>query len=238
MNNSATFSYKKWDSDFFNKAIYDLPVEQVGELLSDDFTGMQEAIIQIKIPADQFALLDKVQSLGFKFVESEVDFSKKIVETRSVPGMINMAALEEIPAIMDLAVQAFSYSRFRAPWFQPDDSARFYAQWAKNAVLKIHDDICLKIANKQDDEMTGFVTGKRLEETVIRIGLICVAPRYRGQKMGLQLLQAIEQWSLEQGADTIRVATQGSNLAACAFYISNGYTINAVNYWFYRGAPG
>ena len=238
MNNGATFNYKKWDSDFFNKAIFDLAVEQVDELRCGDFTGMQEAMIQIKIPATHTALLDKVQSLGFKFIESEVDFSKQIIETRSAPSMINLAASEEIPVIMELAAQAFSFSRFRTPWFQPGDSARFYAQWAKNAVLKIHDDICLKIANKQDDEISGFVTGKRLENAVTRIGLICVTQRYRGQKMGLQLLNSIEQWSLEQGADTIRVATQGSNVAACAFYISHGYAINAINYWFYRGAPG
>ncbi|TGE30208.1 dTDP-4-amino-4,6-dideoxy-D-galactose acyltransferase, partial [Salmonella enterica subsp. enterica serovar Poona] len=46
----------------------------------------------------------------------------------------DMAPPTDIPALPHQAGEAFTQSRFRAPWYAPDASARFYAQWIESAV--------------------------------------------------------------------------------------------------------
>ena len=100
------------------------------------------ALVQAKIPAQQLALADGLAGLGFRLVEGEVDLVLALERERAAePGdgaqTSRLATESDIPVLRAAAAQAFSVSRFRAPWYQPDDSGRFYALWIEKAVLGI-----------------------------------------------------------------------------------------------------
>ena len=116
----------EWESAFFGlpSAIVRLR-DDAPVLTESELTAWQR--VQAKIPADRADLLDALQQHGFQLVEGEVDLS--ITLTRHDASGAEIAMEQDIPALRQMAAQAFAQSRFRAPWYRPDDSGRFYAQW-------------------------------------------------------------------------------------------------------------
>ena len=214
----------QWESAFFSlpSAIVRLR-DDAPALTESAFTAWQR--VQAKIPADRTDLLDALQQHGFKLVEGEADLS--ITRTRyDAPGA-EMATEQDIPVLRQMAAQAFAQSRFRAPWYAPGDSGRFYAQWVENAVKGTFDHVCL-VFRAGDSQIQGFVSLRKLNEREARIGLLA------GRGMGEKLMQAALYWAQEQKLATLRVATQVGNTAALKRYIASGANIDATAYWLYR----
>ncbi|MGG7125918.1 dTDP-4-amino-4,6-dideoxy-D-galactose acyltransferase, partial [Salmonella enterica subsp. enterica] len=70
----------------------------------------------------------------------------------------------DIPALRQLAGVAFTQSRFRAPWYAPDASARFYAQWFENAVRGTFDHQSL-VLRTETGAIRGYVSLRELNDT-------------------------------------------------------------------------
>lgn len=236
MINIDSLEYKEWDSAFFKQDIYAIDHNHLLRLSDEElFIALKGGIIQIKIEASSIDSIDKLQKLGFSFVESEVSFSKKVSElSHSIDDRIQPALCCDIDEIQAMAAKAFTQSRFRYPWFKKTDSSRFYAEWAKKAVLHQYDDLCLKIVSSSDNTISGIITAKLLGSNKARIGLICVSEGAQGKNLGAALLNAVEDYVRVHGVKKIQVATQGSNQRACSFYLRNNYQLDAINYWFYK----
>jgi dTDP-4-amino-4,6-dideoxy-D-galactose acyltransferase len=126
-----------------------------------------------------------------------------------------------------MAAQAFAQSRFRAPWYAPDASGRFYAQWIENAVKGTFDHECL-VFRANSGDIQAFVSLRQLSDSEARIGLLA------GRGMGDKLMQAALNWAAQRQLSTLRVATQLGNTAALKRYIASGGNIDATAYWLYR----
>lgn len=213
-----------WESTFFGlpSAIVRLR-DDAHALTETDFAAWPR--VQAKIPAGRADLLDVLQEHGFCLVEGEVDLSITVTHHDS-PGA-EMATEQDIPVLRQMAAQAFAQSRFRAPWYAPEDSGRFYAQWAENAVKGTFDHVCL-VFRAADEHIQGFVSLRKLNEHEARIGLLA------GRGMGEKLMQAVLYWTQQQQLSTLRVATQLGNTAALKRYIASGANIDATAYWLYR----
>lgn len=214
----------EWESTFFARpsAIVRLR-ENAPALREADFGAWPR--VQAKIPADRADMLDALQQHGFRLVEGEVDLSITVARHDS-PGA-EIASEQDIPALRNMAALAFAQSRFRAPWYTPDDSGRFYAQWIENAVKGTFDHVCL-VFRAPEGPIEGFVSLRRLNEHEARIGLLA------GRGMGEKLMQAALHWAEQQRVSTLRVATQMGNTAALKRYIASGASIDATAYWLYR----
>lgn len=214
----------EWESTFFARpsAIVRLR-ENAPALREADFGAWSR--VQAKIPADRADMLDALQQHGFRLVEGEVDLSITVARHDS-PGA-EIASEQDIPALRNMAALAFAQSRFRAPWYAPDDSGRFYAQWIENAVKGTFDHVCL-VFRAAEGPIEGFVSLRRLNEHEARIGLLA------GRGMGEKLMQAALHWAEQQRVSTLRVATQMGNTAALKRYIASGASIDATAYWLYR----
>lgn len=114
-----------WENTFFgvNSGIVRIDAS-APELTPEALQAWQR--VQVKVPAENIAWLSALQSLGFSLVEGEVDFALPVKGHRDQHGA-EIAHLTDIPALRQLAGEAFTQSRFRAPWYAPDASARFYA---------------------------------------------------------------------------------------------------------------
>ncbi|MCU6410380.1 dTDP-4-amino-4,6-dideoxy-D-galactose acyltransferase [Enterobacter quasiroggenkampii] len=214
----------QWESAFFGlpSAIVRLR-DDAPVLAESDLNAWQR--IQAKIPADRTDLLDALQQRGFQLVEGEADLA--ITLTRHDAPGAEMATEKDIPVLRQMAAQAFAQSRFRTPWYAPDDSGRFYAQWIENAVKGTFDHVCL-VFRAGDGQLQGFVSLRKLNAREARIGLLA------GRGMGEKLMQAALHWAQQQQVETLRVATQVGNTAALKRYIASGANIDATAYWLYR----
>ncbi len=214
-----------WESDFFGL--------QSGLLVWDDNTPeLTESKcaawprLQAKISASNTERLDALQQLGFRLVEGEADFAWQLPQVPITGDKTRSATEQDISQLRAMASRIFSASRFRAPWYQPEDSGRFYAQWVENAVRGTFDNECLIIDSAAGP--AGFVTLRILSETEARIGLLA------GKGQGAALMNAARGWCLMRGITTLRVATQSGNLPAMRRYISSGASLSDTAYWLYR----
>ncbi|CZY07760.1 dTDP-4-amino-4,6-dideoxy-D-galactose acyltransferase [Enterobacter bugandensis] len=214
----------EWESAFFARPSAIVRWRENAPALQEvDFSAWQR--VQAKIPADRADLLDALQQHGFQLVEGEVDLS--ITLTRHDTSGAEIATEQDIPVLRQMAARAFAQSRFRTPWYAPDDSGRFYAQWVENAVKGTFDHVCL-IFRAANGQIQGFVSLRKLNEREARIGLLA------GRGMGEKLMQAALHWAQLQQVETLRVATQVGNIAALKRYIASGANIDATAYWLYR----
>ncbi|MDW8848206.1 dTDP-4-amino-4,6-dideoxy-D-galactose acyltransferase [Erwinia sp. MMLR14_017] len=219
-----------WENEFFQ--VQSGLIEFGGETpLSEPlFEGYD--ILQAKVLTQQVAELDALTSLGFRLVEGEADFVLGI-DSASRPEGIKIARQEHIPALRAAAAGAFAHSRFRAPWYQPDDSGRLYAQWSENAVLGTFDHQCLLAVNTQGS-LQGFVSLRELADGSARIGLLATLPEAQGLGVGQRLVAAAADWSRARRLTRLHVATQLANLPALRLYQRCGGVIERTAYWLYR----
>ncbi|PWC14637.1 dTDP-4-amino-4,6-dideoxy-D-galactose acyltransferase [Brenneria corticis] len=223
-----------WESRFFNLNSGKLDFSPSAPLLTADALNAY-ALTQAKIPADNMRLADALADCGFRLVEGEVDLCLELeaLPTAEEPSRPRVAESADIPALRAAAAQVFALSRFRAPWYRPEDSGRFYAQWVENAVLGVFDHQCLLLENAAG-EPQGWVTLRRLNAGEARIGLLAVWPGAAARGIGTQLMSAAETWCRRQGIQRLWVATQAGNVAALRLYLRRGARIMSTAYWLYR----
>ncbi|MBD2783168.1 dTDP-4-amino-4,6-dideoxy-D-galactose acyltransferase [Xenorhabdus sp. DI] len=220
-----------WDSQFFGLSTARLNFSAAAPVLTAADLD-RYVLVQAKVAAQQTATLDELSALGFSLVEGEVDLQMAIEVGSAKPLM--MAKQNDIPVLQAVAARVFTASRFRAPWYQADDSGRFYAAWVEKAVLGSFDHECLLI-NNEHDQIAGFVTLRDIGNSEARIGLLAAVPGNHHQGIGDKLMSAAQQWCQNHQIQRLRVATQLSNTAALRLYTRRGAMIESTAYWLYRG---
>lgn len=224
-----------WDSEFFAIPVARLTdINEPGAplLINDSFTDYK--LIQAKIPADDYVALNGLQNTGFQIADGEIDFEIKIDSASETDKhSLVLATKADIPQLRELAANAFRLSRFRSPWFREQDNRRFYALWAEKSVFGTYDDFCLTIKDEQQ-VIKGFVTLRRLNDSEMRVGLLCVNSDYRKQGIGEALVNNAISWCRKHQAGCLRIATQTGNTAALRLYIKCGATVAGSSYWLYR----
>ncbi|MEQ1963807.1 dTDP-4-amino-4,6-dideoxy-D-galactose acyltransferase [Xenorhabdus khoisanae] len=226
-----------WDSQFFGLSTARLNFSPEAAALTtvqlDEY-----ALVQAKVPAQQTSIIDGLSALGFALVEGEVDLLLSIdagddADIHTGQELIS-AKRQNIPELKSVASHVFKDSRFRKPWYQSDDSGRFYATWVEKAVLGTFDHECLLI-NDEHGKMMGFVTLRDIGSHEARIGLLAAVPGNHHQGIGKKLMSAAQQWCQNHQIQRLRVATQISNITALRLYTRRGAIIESTAYWLYRG---
>ncbi|MFT5759530.1 MAG: dTDP-4-amino-4,6-dideoxy-D-galactose acyltransferase [Alteromonadaceae bacterium] len=225
------FYYKKWDSEFFKKPIFEYSANYNNEIERLPIGSLLTAKIDSKIYSD----LDYVNNLGFNFCEGELLFKKSLESTDDLiyendyhDYIADNNSLEELKVMVKYL---YEKSRFRQPWFSADERSLFYQTWIENTILFKFDDCCLVL--QSNNEIAAFIT-IRVRGAEASIGLVGVKPKYQGQGFGKRILQLGEKYCTVNGAKSIRVATQMSNVSAAQLYSKNNYNLSDTYYWFYK----
>ncbi|MDU6409718.1 MAG: dTDP-4-amino-4,6-dideoxy-D-galactose acyltransferase [Yersiniaceae bacterium] len=224
-----------WESDFFQRTSAKLAFTAEAAPLTVPRLAPYQ-IVQAKIAATDLPLSDALAGFGFRLAEGEIDFTLNVAPgADAAPGplAVRPAAEADIPALQQAAAAAFALSRFRSPWYQPQDSGRFYAQWVTNAVRGSFDHLCL-LAEDDQQRPQGFVTLRRTAAGEARIGLLAAWPGAGGRGVGKCLMQAARQWCRAEQRTQLHVATQSGNVAAMRLYIGSGASVAATSFWLYR----
>ncbi|MGG1557876.1 GNAT family N-acetyltransferase [Geobacillus thermoleovorans] len=136
--------------------------------------------------------------------------------------------------ILDIARNAFKYSRFFNDPFLPSDKAKnIYVHWVEGAFGKLGRYF---VTVKIQKEIAGFLLFSIDEKKeYATIELIAVDPTFRGAKIGKSLVVGMESFLNKKGVSFVKVGTQIDNLAAIRFYTNFGFKYTSCNsiyhYW-------
>lgn len=210
----------EWDSNFFNKKIGVIEIEEeIGILL--DFEGFD--LIYVKQIENEY-----FEAKGFKeaYAETKVVFSKSISKSNNLLKSFIFSAFDtdiNREQIYKLAYESGKFSRFKLDKnFQKDEFEALYKRWVDNSFSKEHADAIL--VYKDNSAILGFITYKIFKDYAT-IGLIAVCVTHQGKGIGRALLKAVENELANTFVKELRIPTQLQNEQACGFYTKLGYNI-------------
>lgn len=182
------------------------------------------------------ATLRAAGDTGFHFVDMRVDME------RAVPGHqdispnapdIRPAHIDDLAAACELARNSHEDTRFfKDTRFEPAQARELYAKWI--AADATHGVVLVDAHGDSPATIRGYVTCRIETPDVGRIGLLAVHPASRRTGAGRRLIGSALHWCATQGATTIRVATQASNIPALSLYQHAGFRIRQTRVWFHR----
>ena len=143
---------------------------------------------------------------------------------------IRIATENDLDDICVLSDQINTTHHRNAPniFSKPDRSERDRVFWLNN----IAKENSVFFVIESDGKVQGFITARITENTeitflvrkkVCRIGTIVVADTQQRKGLGKAMMQKIEQWALDAGADEIVLEVMQFNSNAQQFYDSIGY---------------
>ena len=229
-----------WDTEFFGFRIARLSEETLDSKDVDEVDRWCRkndiACLYFLSRSDDSATLQLAQERGFRLVDVRQTFETELSDTlqgRAVEGelLVRAASLADVSELRAIARISHSGSRFYVdPGFRPLADS-LYEIWIERSCEGYADRV---LVGECDGIVSGYTSCHLQESAMGRIGLVGVAPGARGRNLGRQLVQAALRWFRDQGASTVEVATQASNLSAQRLYQRCGFLTRDVRLWFHK----
>ena len=236
-----------WDSHHFSRRIGRLScavqTEQECQLILEEARSQSLDCIYLLLDADDATGIRSAQRAGFQMVDIRLTLGRELhggLESNIViptGAILRRAAEKDLPALQAIARQSHTDTRFFAdPHFDPARSAEMYAVWIANCLLtkaSLEDLSGVVWVPEIDTQPCGYLTCS-LENDLGQIGLLGIAPQWRGQGLGLTLMYTALSWFQAAGAHRVQVVTQGRNLPALHLYQRGGFQVEKVQLWFHK----
>jgi len=226
--------YLKWDSEFFGLTIGkisnpSLSTEEFSETINMARNHGYQLLYIFFSEISYTANL--IENSGAIFVDEKVTFRKKVPDLSSaLPFQVLSYAGAINQTLKNLAIESGKYSRFKSDKNLCHKFSDLYEAWMVNSLNKTMADETL--VAKINDNIVGMVTLKKNDITG-KIGIIAVDEKYRGQGIGTALLNAADNWYINEVLTYAEVVTQRANKPACYLYERNNYHVHHVEFIFH-----
>lgn len=238
LQKKSTIKKLDWDSKFFgfNIAHLNLRDDIFGKEVMyyiDHFVKENEIrLIQTLCNISNLDGINYLEKSGFQYADTRIDFFTELNKYQFPNREFLLANEEDINDLKLIADSLFINSRYYYHLFNPVRVNELFKIWVEKSVKGLLDDYCIKV--KRENKIAGFVTVKITDANTARIGLIGVAKEYSSKGVGKELLFSLFSFLSDKNTSVIYVATQGKNLLAQNFYISNKFLIDSINVWYYK----
>jgi dTDP-4-amino-4,6-dideoxy-D-galactose acyltransferase len=172
---------------------------------------------------------------GFRFVDMRVDMEKCSTEELAdgADGNCRDAVPEDLTALKQLARTAHEDTRFfKDVNFDRLKAGDLYALWIERDLLE--NKVFTAFAAEDPQTLLGYASASTSGSHGGHIGLVAISPEARGRGLGRLLVQRAVGWCRSREADSVRVATQGTNVAALRLYENCGFRVVDAKVWFHR----
>ena len=206
-----------WDTNFFKKKIGRLDVQPNNKF--EHFNQLKNFdIVYIFSPV--------MISIDAPLIDIKVTYSKSIRNLTKKNEVVQFDINKhDYNQLLELVYFSGHDSRFlKDSSFGEIEFKRLYKQWIDNS---INNKDTLVLISQKGKIIEGFITVKR-DKSYAQIGLVAVNPNNLGKGIGKRLIQAVEN-HLKKNFK-LSVATQETNVGACKFYESMGFTIEKKEY--------
>lgn len=209
-----------WDSNFFQKNIGELHVENA-HLENPVLENFDLIVLKQK---EDFEVQIPPYTQTFK--ETKVVFEKKLTTEN----------LTDFSEIEDTDKEGKSFAFFRKLAYESGKHSRFLLDenFGTEKFRKLYDEWIINSLNKKfaiktfylqfQEKAVGFVTIQQ-SENIGKIGLIATSREFQGKGFGKKLLLFAENYCLKNGMNIMEIPTQKENHGACIFYEKLGYKI-------------
>jgi dTDP-4-amino-4,6-dideoxy-D-galactose acyltransferase len=237
-----------WDTEFFGF--------RVGRVFDTELTddgaravlawSKREAVDCVYFLADvgDTSSAHAAAEVGFRLMDVRVELGQKLGRQPAdrnsrVEGDVRdfeFATSRDVSALREIAEVSHTDSRFYADLrFPRDRCAALYARWIEGSCAGAAEAVLI---DRIDDRAAAYVTchlesDPGTSRTSGRIGLVAVADRARGRSVGGRLVAASMAWFAKNGADRVRVVTQGRNAGAAQLYEKAGFRTQRMGLWFH-----
>ncbi len=219
-----TIKYLKWDSDFFNKRVGELFIDNANFNINsiDNFD-----LLYLKSPIDVSINSDRFRNT---FIENKIVFSKNILGSKKDRNTEIKSVHDvdfDLNELYELAFESGKFSRYKLDKnFGRKTFIKLYKIWIDNSVNKTFaDDI---LVYKEHGKIHGLITYK-VKEGFAKVGLFGINPKMQGNGIGTKLIDNLEYKLYNQGVAKISIPTQLINVKACSFYYKLGYEVKRRN---------
>lgn len=225
----------EYDSNFFKRDIYMLTLLSEGGKSSKDFqipSLMPHGLIVGRISVGNIKALQKAIKAGFEILcpmaDLELDLLNQPLTGRD--KSIRAAEYRDYKKILNIAEQAFSFSRFHREQTMSADANVYHKKWAENCLNGNLADVVL--VSRGADRIDGFIAAaynkNKKEAKVVLIGVL---PEKQDMGVGKSLLNAGIKWAKDAGAAKLCVRTEADNDTALAFYLKNGFRLKELSFY-------
>ena len=234
MINKPVITKLQWDTDFFNKEIGQIVINNIDEL----------SVVNSSLIDNQY------YDLIYIYSTTEVDLYKAQLIDKKVRLVVNKSDLLTFgnythpliteysspfasEQLLNLVYESGQHSRF----LLDNNLGRYYFEklyqtWIERSIKKeIAQSVYVSIEN---ENITGFVT-IGVNNNEMNIGLIATDIEMRGKGIGKSLIYRVFHDFIISDCDTLSVYTQLNNEVACNFYKKCGFKLENVefiyHYW-------
>ncbi|WP_226678986.1 GNAT family N-acetyltransferase [Mesobacillus jeotgali] len=220
----------EWDSNFWSVDVYNVDDSYNFSTSMVETIKHSNWLVQALVPEQERDVINSLENYGFRFVETKVNLVKKVLEKREIEkDAFKKIQHHEIEIHKNDFYTLFGeISRFY--FFKKEMINNFYYLWLINSIDGKMDDEC--IGYYINGKLAGFITYKD-KNGEVSIGLLGVFPEFQKKGVSQQLLNWINNKTLENGNASISVSTQGKNYYALNSYIKNGFMLMNIQNWYY-----
>lgn len=232
--------YLEWDSGFFNKKIYRLNIDiGLNEQDLNDLEILDADLIYIHVvePTPEILAICE-RKLRAVLYDQKVTYKKHLsqgggyLDNQYTANFVSVESIND--RIEDMAYQSGIYSRFKLDPRLTYKFEELYFTWISKSINRELADEVITANSINNNEEMGFLTLSKAGNCG-KIGLIAVDYKFRGNRIGSQLLNKADEWFLEMSIDHCKVVTQLDNLPACSLYEKAGYYKEKIefiyHYW-------
>jgi dTDP-4-amino-4,6-dideoxy-D-galactose acyltransferase len=175
------------------------------------------------------------EQAGFFFTDVRMTFRASVADRQSLALRqgLRFARSGDRGRLAELARESHASTRFfHDPNFDDERCRDLYGQWMLSSLDGAADAV---IVAEADGKAVGYVTCEfDTGEDSGRIGLIAVEPSSQGRGLGSALCEAALDWFAAEGALSVEIVTQGSNVSAQRVFQASGARTVSTELWFHK----
>lgn len=183
--------------------------------------------VTAKIPIGEIAVVHALEELGFHVVDVALTFRCNRLENMQ-SGAARFVKPEDRDRIVDIARNAFTYSRFHLDPMIPDVIAdRIKAEWAGNYFAGQRGDAMVTV--EADGRVAGFLQLLKGQEDDVVVDLIAVEPMYARRGLARAMIGFAANHGIGDGVRpaSMVVGTQAANTPSVNLYEASGFRLSA-----------
>lgn len=231
-----------WDSGFFGYIVAQIIPQSLSQTdllkLLDTLRKKNVQLVYWATNKSDRMSHSSAHSCGGSLVDKKITFVKKkeFIPIQPVSEKVLIYNYSKTTSEMiDLAIQAGMYSRFRIDKkIGTDKFKKLYSLWIQRSVQReiAHNVLIIQDTKLKNHPVIALATvGEKNNRG--SIGLVAVHKNYRGQNLGTSLVHAAINWFIRNGYKESEVVTQGKNIISCNLYKKCGYEVEKTEWWYH-----
>ncbi|MBF0406594.1 MAG: GNAT family N-acetyltransferase [Candidatus Riflebacteria bacterium] len=231
---TKAFQYDSWLSQYFESAVYRLNCGNIDDSVISEFYEItrNSAFIYAKVASDEVIKTAKLEELGFRLVETNIQLEKILIDSQtsgcsllnaseSDNCRVRFAEESDKEDVCLIAAESFIQSRFfKDPNISPEIAKKVKSGWAENYFSGKRGDYMVVACCHE--KVSGFMQLIRSGENLI-IDLVAVDKVCRGKSLGRKMINFAE--NKIENISTIKVGTQLCNTGSLNFYQKCGFIV-------------